>query len=44
MEIGNPAGILLTVNGKHLGHPGTAGPLTLSFGPHRRLPVTTAPG
>ena len=25
MQIGNPGGILLTVNGKNLGHPGATG-------------------
>src|SRR5207302_10681709 len=34
MQIGNPGGILLTVNGKNLGRPGSVGqPVTLSFGP-----------
>jgi cytoskeletal protein RodZ len=37
MQIGNPGGILLTVNGKNLGSPGSAGPLTLSLGPGRKL-------
>jgi len=37
MQIGNPGGILLTVNGKNLGSPGSTGPLTLSFGPGRKL-------
>ena len=37
MQIGNPGGILLTVNGKNLGSPGTAGPLTLSLGPGTKL-------
>ena len=41
MQIGNPGGILLTVDGKKLGRPGSPGqPLTLSFGPDRRLPAT----
>jgi cytoskeletal protein RodZ len=39
MDIGNPGGIVLTVNGKKLGSPGSAGqPVTLSLGPGR--PVT----
>jgi cytoskeletal protein RodZ len=39
MDIGNPGGIMLTVNGKNLHHPGATGqPVTLSFGPGR--PVT----
>jgi cytoskeletal protein RodZ len=43
MQIGNPGGILLTVNGKDLGHPGTYGqPVTLNFGPGRRLPHSAA--
>ena len=34
MDIGNPGGIVLTVNGKKVGSPGTAGqPVTLSLGP-----------
>jgi cytoskeletal protein RodZ len=34
MDIGNPGGIVLTVNGKKLGSPGSAGqPVTLSLGP-----------
>jgi cytoskeletal protein RodZ len=34
MDIGNPGGIVLTVNGKKLGRPGAAGqPVTLSLGP-----------
>jgi cytoskeletal protein RodZ len=42
MQIGNPGGIMLTVNGKDLGHPGTVGqPVTLNFGPGRKLPHTT---
>ena len=41
MQIGNPGGILLTVDGKKLGRPGSPGqPLTLSFGPDRKLPTT----
>jgi cytoskeletal protein RodZ len=39
MQIGNPAGIMLTVNGKNLGSPGSAGPVTLSFGPHKKLSI-----
>jgi cytoskeletal protein RodZ len=36
LVLGNPGGIALTVNGKHLGSPGQAGqPVTLSFGPGR---------
>jgi hypothetical protein len=36
LALGNPGGIVLTVNGKHLGSPGQAGePVTLSFGPGR---------
>jgi len=39
MAIGNPGGIVLTVNGKKLHRPGQTGqPVTLSFGPGR--PVT----
>jgi cytoskeletal protein RodZ len=38
MQIGNPGQIVLTVNGKHLGHPGAIGqPVTLNFGPNHRL-------
>jgi cytoskeletal protein RodZ len=38
MQIGNPGGIVLTVNGKNLGHPGTYGqPVTLNFGPGQKL-------
>jgi cytoskeletal protein RodZ len=41
MQIGNPGGIVLTVNGKDLGHPGTYGqPVTLNFGPGQKLPRT----
>jgi cytoskeletal protein RodZ len=41
MQIGNPGGILLTVNGTKLGRPGSPGqPVTLSFGPHRKLRTT----
>ena len=40
MQIGNPGGILLTVNGKNLGRPGAVGqPVTLSFGPDKKLPA-----
>ena len=36
MQIGNPGGIILTVNGKRMGSPGSAGqPVTLSLGPGR---------
>ncbi len=39
MQIGNPGGILLTVNGKNLGRPGSPGqPVTLNFGPGTKLP------
>ena len=42
MKIGNPGGILLTVNGKSLGRPGSVGqPLTLTLGPGRKLPGQT---
>ena len=45
MQIGNPGGILLTVNGKDYGRPGSVGqPLTFSFGPGRKLPTTGSPG
>jgi cytoskeletal protein RodZ len=38
MQIGNPGGIVLTVNGRDLGHPGTYGqPVTLNFGPGQKL-------
>jgi cytoskeletal protein RodZ len=41
MQIGNPGGIVLTVNGKDLGRPGTYGqPVTLNFGPDEKLPRT----
>ena len=41
MQIGNPGGIVLTVNGKNLGHPGTYGqPVTLNFGPGQKLDRT----
>ena len=40
MQIGNPGGILLTVNGTNLGRPGSPGqPVTLSFGPGKKLPT-----
>jgi len=40
MDIGNPGGIVLTVNGKKLGSPGAAGqPVMLSLGPGK--PVTS---
>jgi cytoskeletal protein RodZ len=40
MQIGNPGGILLTVNGKSLGRPGSVGqPVTLSLGPDKKLPA-----
>ena len=39
MQIGNPGGIILTVNGKDLGRPGAYGqPVTLNFGPGKKLP------
>jgi cytoskeletal protein RodZ len=39
MQIGNPGGILLTVNGRSLGRPGAYGqPVTLDFGPGQKLP------
>jgi len=42
MQIGNPGGIVLTVNGKHLGRPGAYGqPVTLNFGPSHPLPSTS---
>jgi cytoskeletal protein RodZ len=44
MQIGNPGGILLTVNGKNLGSPGATGPLTLSLGPGTKLPSSQAAG
>jgi cytoskeletal protein RodZ len=38
MQIGNPGDILLTVNGRDLGHPGSVGvPVTLNFGPGHKL-------
>jgi cytoskeletal protein RodZ len=43
MQIGNPGGILLTVNGRNLGRPGSPGqPVTLSFGPGTKLPSQTS--
>ena len=40
MQIGNPGGILLTVNGQNLGRPGSVGqPVTLSLGPGKKLPA-----
>jgi cytoskeletal protein RodZ len=42
MQIGNPGGIVLTVNGRDLGHPGTYGqPVTLNFGPGQKLAHAT---
>jgi len=42
MQIGNPGGILLTVNGKNLGRPGSPGqPVTLSLGPGKKLTTQT---
>ena len=39
MNIGNPGGIVLTVNGKRVGSPGATGqPVTLSLGPGRPVP------
>jgi cytoskeletal protein RodZ len=39
MQIGNPGGIILTVNGQRLGRPGSVGqPMTLSLGPGKKLP------
>ena len=36
LQLGNPGGIALTVNGKNLGSPSNSGqPVTLSFGPGR---------
>ena len=38
MQIGNPGGILLTVNGQNLARTiGNAGPVTLSLGPGKKL-------
>jgi hypothetical protein len=43
MQIGNPGGILLTVNGRNLGRPGSPGqPLTLSLGPGTKMPGQAA--
>jgi helix-turn-helix protein/uncharacterized protein DUF4115 len=43
MQIGNPGGILLTVNGKSLGRPGSYGqPVTLSFGPGQKASTAAA--
>jgi hypothetical protein len=44
MTIGNPGGILLKVDGKNLGRPGTptSQPITLNFGPGRKLPNTAS--
>jgi cytoskeletal protein RodZ len=43
MQIGNPGGIVLIVNGKDYGHPGSVGqPVTLSFGPGQKLRHATA--
>lgn len=45
MRIGNPGGILLTVNGQNLGKPGHYGqPVTLSLGPGQKLPSQAASG
>jgi cytoskeletal protein RodZ len=41
MQIGNPGGILLTVNGKDV-HPTSGQPVTLSFGPGHKLHSTAA--
>lgn len=42
MQIGNPGGILLNVNGKDLGRPGSPGqPLTLTLGPGKQVPGQT---
>lgn len=39
MQIGNPGGILLNVNGKDLGRPGSPGqPMTLTLGPGKKVP------
>jgi hypothetical protein len=43
MEIGNPGGIQLAVDGRNLGKPESNGPLTLSFGPGKKLPSTVSP-
>ena len=43
MQIGNPGGILLTVNGRNLGRPGSPGqPVTLSLGPGTKMPGPAA--
>ena len=43
MQIGNPGGVVLTVNGKHLGRPGAYGvPVTLNFGPSHPLRGTAS--
>ena len=43
MQIGNPGGIVLTVNGRNYGHPGSYGqPVTLNFGPGEKLPRAAA--
>lgn len=42
MQIGNPGGILLTVDGKKVGKLASTGPLTLSFGPGRKLPAAAS--
>jgi len=43
MQLGNPGGIVLTVNGEDYGHPGSVGqPVTLSLGPGHKLRRTTA--
>jgi cytoskeletal protein RodZ len=45
MQIGNPGGIVLKVNGRDLGHPGGIGqPVTLAFGPHKPLPTVVPNG
>lgn len=41
MQIGNPGGITLTVDGKKVGKLHSTGPLTLSLGPGTRLPGAT---
>jgi cytoskeletal protein RodZ len=43
MQLGNPGGIVLTVNGEDYGHPGSVGqPVTLSLGPGHKLRRTAA--
>ena len=43
MQIGNPGGVLLTVNGRNLGRPGSPGqPVTLSLGPGTKMPGPAA--